>query len=52
MTILFGEDNPELQNKAGLPANVTAAKVKMQNPFGTHHTKVNLFKCQPVDFKF
>jgi hypothetical protein len=41
LTILFGEDNAELQNKDLLPANVTAARVKMPHAFGTHHTKVN-----------
>lgn len=44
LTILYGEEFPKMKEyMAKFLPNVTAHFVKMQDPFGTHHSKVGLY---------
>lgn len=38
MLVLYGDETPELKMVSSKKPQVTAIKVHMSSPFGTHHT--------------
>lgn len=47
MLVLYGDGTPELEKISTKKPQVTAVKVQMSSPFGTHHTYLNSFVRDP-----